>query len=114
MNMITWDLKWSSLCVSLTSLCVLLLPSQRGSRLHKIVKETVSRELSLVIQSDARRAEDHSLLAASPTLLSLLGSVKHTRSLLQTKRHQLKARITPCRGHFPKDPRRRLNIMSLW
>ena len=36
------------LCVSLTSLCVLLLPSQRGSRLHKIVKETVSRELSQV------------------------------------------------------------------
>lgn len=68
------------LCVSLTSLCVLLLPSQRGSRLHKMVKETVSRELSHVIQSDGRRQEDHSLLAASPTLLSLLGSVKLSRS----------------------------------
>ena len=33
---------------SLSSICLLLLPSQRGSRLHKIVKETVSRELSQV------------------------------------------------------------------
>ena len=97
------------LCVSLTSLCVLLLPSQRGSRLHKMVKETVSRELSHVIQSDSRRAEDHSLLAASPTLLSLLGSVKLSRSLYDL--HTIAdTKTSPqgtdyplyCKGNFPK------------
>ena len=39
------------LCVSLTSLGLLLLPSKRGSSLHQMVRDTVSRELSNVIQA---------------------------------------------------------------